>query len=348
MHVSTPRRWQQPQTAYANSKSILRAAPVATRGASAGGRLRSPATPQPTAAPAAATPADKGAFRFRHFVVRHDKCAQKVGTDAMLLGSWAAASPAVSAAARLLDVGTGTGVLALMLAQQAPPFAQIDAIDIDAAACEQAADNAGGSQWRGRIRVRNVSVQQLATEAAAAALPSSSRPPAQPLYDVVVSNPPFFTGSTPPRGSSRAAARHADHSLSFGDLCTSTAALLAPGGSFFVVLPADQFNAFLVAAGAAGLKQVRVLRVFTRPGNAQPKRVLLELHGSTAPATKAAPDSADLFISGVDAAGTAGAAAADDSRRRRVSPSLSRGSSFSRQYVELTQSYHHPDYFGKV
>jgi len=97
------------------------------------------------------------AFEFRHFTVQQDMCAHKVGTDSMLLGAWADPGPAP----RILDIGTGTGVLALMMAQKAHPDAAVHAIDVDEAACRQAQANAQASPWSSLIHVHHMSLQQL-------------------------------------------------------------------------------------------------------------------------------------------------------------------------------------------
>jgi tRNA1Val (adenine37-N6)-methyltransferase len=166
------------------------------------------------------------AFRFKQFTVEQDKCAMKVGTDALLLGAWADCSHAT----RVLDIGTGTGVLALMLAQRAPQ-AHIDAIEIDAAAAEQATQNVARSPWQSRVTVYEVSLQQFA-----AANPL-------PIYDFIVSNPPFFHQSLKTPDPQRAQARHTD-SLLHDVLLHNTAQLLLPNGSCCFVLPTNQSARF--------------------------------------------------------------------------------------------------------
>ena len=111
-------------------------------------------------------------FQFKQFAVAHDKCAMKVNTDGVLLGAWAD----VSKAKTILDIGTGTGVIALMMAQRNTD-ALIDAIDIDKPACEQAYENFKQSQWSERMLVFQTSLQEY-------------NPPA--LYDLIISNPPYF------------------------------------------------------------------------------------------------------------------------------------------------------------
>jgi len=198
------------------------------------------------------------AFRFKQFTVEQDKCAMKVGTDALLLGAWADCSHAT----RVLDIGTGTGVLALMLAQRAPQ-AHIDAIEIDAAAAEQATQNVARSPWQSRVTVYEVSLQQFA-----AANPL-------PIYDFIVSNPPFFHQSLKTPDPKRAQARHTD-SLLHDVLLHNTAQLLLPNGSCCFVLPTNQSVGFVEKANANGLYLHKKTAICTRP-NKPPKRVLLEL-----------------------------------------------------------------------
>ena len=114
-------------------------------------------------------------FRFKQFTVRHDRCAMKVGTDGCLLGAWAD----VSGARRIADVGTGSGLVALMLAQRNTD-ARIDALDIDRDACLQAAENVSASPFAARIRVLRTDFRTYAATA-------------PPAYDRIVSNPPYLT-----------------------------------------------------------------------------------------------------------------------------------------------------------
>ena len=113
-------------------------------------------------------------FQFKKFTIRHDKCAMKVGTDAVLLGAWAD----TASCKNILDIGTGTGIIALMLAQRS--CADIDAIDIDKEACVQAEENVAASPFAGRIKVIPASCADFA------------RSMAQKKYDLIVSNPPYF------------------------------------------------------------------------------------------------------------------------------------------------------------
>jgi tRNA1(Val) A37 N6-methylase TrmN6 len=307
----------------------------------------------------------------------------KVGTDSMLLGAWAPpprragepdrgasggggeGGPGAAAAPplRVLDVGTGTGVLALMAAQKSPPGTLVDAIDVDAAAAAQAAANAAASAWADAVRVRRASLQEWAAAAAAAAGSSAaeagdggggpaatagSAPEAQLLYDAIISNPPFFQHSSkPPRGR-RAAARHADVGLPLPDLAACAAALLRPGGALALVLPPPEARAFLGAARRAGLGLVEVLQVFTRAGDAEPKRLLLRLEkpvaagGDGGEGSKISSSRSDSGGEGGGGGGGGRAATLDELCRGAAVGRLvlrrprEEGSGFTEDYVRLT------------
>jgi len=194
------------------------------------------------------------AFQLKSFSVHQDRCALKVGTDAILLGSWAS-SPAPTT---ILDIGTGTGIIALMLAQRFPE-ASFDAVEIDGSSYEQAADNFRNSDWADRLTARFGSVQEFR--------PSHG-------YDLIVSNPPYFHGALKPAESSRRTARHTD-ALSSQDLIEAVDRLLTAEGQFNVVIPADQRHSFMEIAESRRLHCVRLCNVRPTP-NHPPKRVLME------------------------------------------------------------------------
>lgn len=197
-------------------------------------------------------------FRFKRFVVHQSEAAMKVGTDGVLLGAWARMSPATE---RVLDIGTGTGVIALMMAQRTESSAaRIDAVEIDPAAAGQAAANAGASPWADRIRVCCGDIASFSADAP---------------YDTVVANPPWFEDSLRCPDGGRSRARHTD-SLPFGVLAECAARLLRPDGAFSVILPAESASAFADAAYAAGLGTARKCLVATLPQQ-PPKRILLEM-----------------------------------------------------------------------
>ena len=191
-------------------------------------------------------------FSFKQFTVYHDRCAMKVGTDGVLLGAWVD----VVSARNILDVGTGTGLISLMMAQRCN--AQIRAVDIDADAVEQARGNVAASPWQDRIEVELQDICHFTSET---------------LFDVIVSNPPYFTDSLKCPGKQRNIARHTDF-LDFDKLAGSAARLLHPEGVFSVIIPADGKESFLMAATRYGLHLSHQTFIHTKPGS-EPKRVLL-------------------------------------------------------------------------
>lgn len=188
-------------------------------------------------------------FRFQQFVVYQDRCAMKVGTDSVLLGAWA------KGGRRILDVGAGTGVIALMMAQRFPQ-AEVMAVDIDGEACAQAVENVVASPFSGRVDVRCVAVQQLAADEAM-----------QARFDAIVSNPPFFDNALKAKGESRLIARHTD-TLPFAQLFAAVRRLLAPGGVFSAIIPFDYRSKFESEASLAGFFTSGVCALRTTPSKA--------------------------------------------------------------------------------
>ena len=161
-------------------------------------------------------------FTFKSFTIHQDRCAMKVGTDGVLLGAWA------QGGSRILDIGTGTGIIAMMMAQRFPD-ADITAIDIDAEACKQAAENVRESVFKGRIIVKEEALQSYCR---------NHLEQQHPLYDSIVSNPPFFVNSLRNPDARRTTARHTD-SLSFAELFRSVSRLLSDDGMFSAIIPTD-------------------------------------------------------------------------------------------------------------
>ena len=191
-------------------------------------------------------------FSFKQFTVYHDRCAMKVGTDGVLLGAWAD----VVSARNILDIGTGTGLISLMMAQRCN--ARIRAVDKDADAVEQARGNVAASPWQDRIEVELQDICHFTSET---------------LFDVIVSNPPYFTDSLKCPERQRNIARHTDL-LDFDKLAESAARLLHSEGVFSVIIPADGKESFLMAATRYGLHLSHQTFIHTKPGS-EPKRVLL-------------------------------------------------------------------------
>lgn len=195
-------------------------------------------------------------FKFKKFTVFHDRCAMKVGTDGVLLGAWAS----VGDVRNVLDIGVGSGVIALMLAQR-NPSADVVGVDIDDAAIEQARENVRQSPWEDRITLFTADVRVFSRNETA-------------RFDAIVSNPPYFDEEVYCPDGQRNVARHT-HGLSFADLLDSVKCLLAPGGIFSVVLPRNIFDTFVALAAERHLYVQRYTDVFTKPGVC-PKRVLAE------------------------------------------------------------------------
>jgi len=189
-------------------------------------------------------------FTFKQFTVRQDACAMKVGTDGMLLGAWA------EGGRRILDIGTGTGLIALMMAQRFP-CAEVVGIDIERGACMQAERNVQGSVFCDRVKIIATSLQQFGDG----------------RYDAIVCNPPFFVGSLDCPDVSRTVARHAV-TLTYGDLFGGVSRLLADGGVFSAIIPSDCRRLFDGAAVESGLFASRVCELRTTPRK-PPRRCLL-------------------------------------------------------------------------
>ena len=193
-------------------------------------------------------------FAFKQFTVRHDRCAMKVGTDGVLLGAWTD----LSHSRRILDIGTGTGLIALMLAQRCMD-ARITAIDLDSAAVEQAQENIQASPWKDRIEALQ---QDICTYH-----PNGT-------FDTIVSNPPYFIDSLKCPDGQRSTARHTD-TLDADRLIGKVSELLTSDGRFSIILPAEQTEDLIRVAGEKGLHPSRQTWVITRPG-LSPKRILME------------------------------------------------------------------------
>ena len=180
-------------------------------------------------------------FRFKQFFIEDSKCAMKVGTDGVLLGAWAPTG------SRILDVGTGSGLIARMLMQRCPE-AEVEGIDIDEAAVEQACENG--------VKAFCARLQEW-----------------QGMYDLIVSNPPYFQNSLKNPDEGRKTARHTD-TLSYAELIHHSARLLTMHGQLAVILPAEAENEVRQLAAAEDLFLTHVTRVFSKE-NKKPKRVLL-------------------------------------------------------------------------
>jgi len=192
-------------------------------------------------------------FRFKEFTVRQDQCAMKVCTDACVLGAWAE----VEDADRILDIGAGTGLLSLMVAQR-NTYAMIDAVEIDAEAFYQAGENVEQSPFHDRITLFHSAVQEFVSEH---------------LYDVIITNPPFFQSDLLSPIDKKNIAHHAK-SLDFGELLDAIERLLEPDGKFNILFPIDEGELFAAKAKNAGWKLTRKLTLFHQEDK-KPFRVLM-------------------------------------------------------------------------
>lgn len=188
-------------------------------------------------------------FRFKQFTISQDKCAMKVGTDGTLLGAWA------QGGRKILDIGTGTGLIAIMMAQRFPE-AQVTGVDIDSPAVRQARENVLQSPFSDRINIVEADICQFTGQ-----------------YDCIVSNPPFFENSLICPDSQRSMARH-DTRLSYAKLFKTVRSLLTDDGVFSIVVPYDCKNKIYMEAALNGFFLHREWSVQTTPRK-KPKRLLL-------------------------------------------------------------------------
>lgn len=195
-------------------------------------------------------------FDFKKFSIKQDKCAMKVGTDAVLLGAWI--SP--NGSKTILDIGTGTGIISLMLAQKS--IAKITAIDIDKESTEQAKLNVAGSDFKTQVEIENISIQELAKKS-------------NQKFDLIVTNPPYFIDSYKSVEVNRTMARHSD-SLPFKELIDSVKKLLDLKGKFCLILPKNEAGIFRKMAELKGLYLSKLLRIRTKLEKESEKRHLMQ------------------------------------------------------------------------
>ncbi|MGA9381814.1 MAG: methyltransferase [Phormidium sp.] len=194
-------------------------------------------------------------FRFKKFTVFHDRSAMKVGTDSILLGAWAN----ITNTQQILDIGTGTGLIALMLAQRS--LAQIDAVEIDLEACNQARENITNSPWSNRIQLYRNSIQDYTINC-------------PKRYNLLISNPPFFTNASKAAIKARSLARHSD-SLEQSDILQIAEKLLCEDGKLAIIYPTEQAETFQKKAETFGFYSQRKLYVKSTLQSSI-KRILLE------------------------------------------------------------------------
>jgi tRNA1Val (adenine37-N6)-methyltransferase len=204
-------------------------------------------------------------FRFKQFEVRHDRTSMKVGTDGVLLGAWASVDRQPES---ILDIGTGTGLIALMLAQRCGA-GTIDAIEIDGAAFEQCVENFEASQWADRLFCYHGGFEDFSLEM-------------EEGYDLIVSNPPFYEATVESSHYSRDIARQRK-SLPAEILLQGVSRLLEPEGVFSLILPYRQEAAFRELAVGYGLFARRITRVKGNPVAAVKRSLLAFSRSKTAP-----------------------------------------------------------------
>lgn len=220
-------------------------------------------------------------FRFRQFTIHQDRCAMKVGTDGVLLGAWASLltteaghhlrPTSVTNDARILDIGTGTGLLSLMMAQRmseanpTQPFS-ITAIEIDEAAAQQAQENFSDSPWGPHFTLVNQPLQTYQTT---------------DEYQLILSNPPFYNATLKPDDEARAMARHKD-SLPVAEIMHFAQSHLSEGGRLALIYPTDYDSEVMTAAVLSGLQAVRLCDVLTKVGKPC-KRRMAEFMRSASP-----------------------------------------------------------------
>ena len=198
---------------------------------------------------------DARPFHFKHFSLFHHRSTMKVGTDAILLGRWVEVKPSDT----VLDIGTGCGLLPLMLSQKG--VSRVDAVDIDKASVEEATVNFEASQWRDHLKAFHSDIVDFQTDK---------------KYDLIVSNPPFFNRYSKCDSDRKSRARHNDAGLSYAKICSVAVRLMQLDGRFALVLPVNVMDAFLEEAEKAGLYLHKRMAIFPIEGK-EPNRVNLEL-----------------------------------------------------------------------
>lgn len=221
-----------------------------------------------------------GVFRFKKFEVVNERSAMKVNTDGVLLGAAMTISPSDRT---MLDVGTGTGTIALMAAQRLSSAIlnsssvilnsssvilnevknpRIDAIDIDEASASEASANFINSPWNSILKAHHLPLEEFAASA-------------ETVYDLIFSNPPYFEDSLTAPDERKSTARHTSDGLSYRDIFEFAKDRLSENGRVSLVLPADQEAALTRYARMCGLYLFRILRVRTVPRKA-PSRIIAE------------------------------------------------------------------------
>jgi tRNA1Val (adenine37-N6)-methyltransferase len=215
-----------------------------------------------------------GVFRFKKFEVVNERSAMKVNTDGVLLGAGMTISPSDR---RLLDVGTGTGTIALMSAQRLSSLTEeyndiiIDAVDIDKVSAEEAGANFAKSPWKGMLHAYNAALDEF-----------SDGLEADVRYDLIFSNPPYFEDSLLAPDERRCNARHTSTGLSYRELLEFASERLTADGRMAIVLPAEQEAPLCRYSRMCGLHLFRIMRIKTVPRKA-PSRIIAEFSRERCP-----------------------------------------------------------------
>ena len=194
-------------------------------------------------------------FQFKHFLIIQEKAAMKVGTDGVLLGAWVN----VQYEKKILDIGTGTGLIALMMAQRTS--AQIIGIEIEKNAAEEAAHNCAMSDWKDRLSVQNISFQEFAEKN-------------NEKFDLIISNPPFFANDQKSKHKNMAIAKHNDL-LPMPDLISGCRKLISEEGKLAVISPVIAAKKLIELANETGLFLIRLTEIFPTPQK-ESNRCLME------------------------------------------------------------------------
>jgi tRNA1Val (adenine37-N6)-methyltransferase len=195
-------------------------------------------------------------FRFKQFSIRHDHCIMKVGTDGVLLGAYAG----VINSEKILDIGTGSGLIAIMLAQRSN--AMVEGIEIDGPSARQAMQNAASCLWHDRIMITHTSFQGYYQHH-------------RNEFDIVVCNPPFFPDHLKSKNENRNLARHSV-SLNFSELAHGIRLVMKPAGACWLILPCSETGRFLETARNEGLFLIHELNIFPKEGK-MPHRKIISL-----------------------------------------------------------------------
>lgn len=195
-------------------------------------------------------------FQFKQFSIEQDRCAMKIGTDGVLLGAW---TPIENNPYNILDIGTGTGIIALMLAQRSAAQ-QIDALEIDEEAYEQATDNFENSPWNDRLFCFHAGLDEFVEEP-------------EEEYDLIISNPPFYSENYKSNDDKRDLARFQD-AMPFEELIEAADLLLSENGIFSVIIPFKEEENFIATAKENELYPIKITRVKGTPSTGT-KRSLL-------------------------------------------------------------------------